>query len=160
MSNFATAGTLIARWLGPWTLVVLWPIAFTVMWAIGNMARDSKDEKLLERSLTWPETQGVVISSRIVWGHLEVKYEYSLPSGNYVGKYKLNLSPAPPGGFSQAAARTAREAKQLIQEYPNGTDVIVRYAPQRPGDSVLYCKVIPTRASDQAWETPPRFSRS
>ena len=49
----------------------------------------------MERIVGWPETQGTVTGSRIVWAHVEVAYEYSISSGRYTGKYKINLRVGP-----------------------------------------------------------------
>jgi|ERR1700688_970164 hypothetical protein len=121
-------------------LIPLWPLAFVGVWAIWNMRRDSRNEKLVERSLAWPEVQGRVVSSKVVWAHVEVKYEYSISSGRYMGKYKINLAVGAPDRFGQTATRVSKEAKQNIAEFPSGVDVIIRYNPQQPGESVLYCK--------------------
>jgi hypothetical protein len=51
-------------------LAAVRPIAFIGIWVTWNMARDSRDEKLLERSVAWPETQGRVTGSRISCGRL------------------------------------------------------------------------------------------
>jgi len=57
-------------------LIPFWPILFVVVWAVWNMARDSRDAKLLKRSLSWPETQGCVIAARVAWAHVNVDYDY------------------------------------------------------------------------------------
>jgi hypothetical protein len=121
-------------------LIALWPIAFMVIWAIWNMMRDSLDEKRVLRAKDWPETQGIVASSRVAWAHVEVSYEYWIASGSYKGRYKLSLQPVAPDHYGRGAARMNAEASEDLSEYPPGTKVIVRYNPQRPQESVLYCK--------------------
>jgi hypothetical protein len=69
---------------------VHWP------WATWNMVRDSRDTKLVARSLGWPEAKGTVISSKVVWAHVEVEYEYSVASGGFTGRYNANLPVSPP----------------------------------------------------------------
>ena len=139
-------------------LLPLWPILFTVIWAIWNATRDSRDEKLVERSLAWPEAQGIVVSSRVVWAHVEVKYEYVVSSGRYTGKYKMNLPPSPPDKYARTVTRANAEAKLDIAEYPPDSKVIVRYNPQRPSQSVLYCKgEVDRNSANQAVVTPPKL---
>lgn len=118
----------------------LWPLIFMGIWAIWNMARDSRDEKLVGRSLAWPEAQGRVVISKVAWAHVEVTYEYSISSGRYTGKYEMNLPVGPPDRYGQTATRMNTEAKQDITDFPPGANVIVRYNPQQPNESVLYCK--------------------
>jgi len=121
-------------------LIALWPIAFVGIWAIWSMVRDSLDEKLVLRAKDWPEAQGIVASSRVAWAHVEVSYEYWIATGSYEGKYKLSLQPVAPDHYARGAARMNAEAGEDLSEYPPGTKVIVRYNPQRPQESVLYCK--------------------
>ena len=102
------------------------------------MVRDSRNEKLVEHSLAWPEVHGKVVSSKVAWAHVEVKYEYSISSGQYTGKYKINLSVGAPDRYGQTATRMNQEAKQDIADFPTGADVIIRYNPQQPAQSVLY----------------------
>ena len=100
--------------------VPLWPIISTIIWAVWNSVRDSRDEKLVERSLAWPEVQGKVVSSKVVWAHVEVIYEYSISSGCYRGKYKMNLPPGPPDQWGRTAKRMNDESKQNIADFPTG----------------------------------------
>ena len=53
-------------------LISLWPLVFVGTWAIWNIMGDSRNEKPVERSLDWPEAQGRVVSSKVVWAHVEV----------------------------------------------------------------------------------------
>ena len=121
-------------------LLPVWPLIFMGIWAIWNMARDSRDAKLVQRSLAWPEAQGWVLTSKIVWAHVAVTYEFSIPSGRYTGKYERNLPVVAPDKYAQGAAAVNSEAKQDIAEFPPGANVIIRYNPQQPNESVLYCK--------------------
>jgi hypothetical protein len=121
-------------------LISLWPLAFVGVWAIWNMRRDSRNEELVEQSRTWPEVHGSVVSCKVAWAHVEVKYEYSISSGRYMGKYKINLPVGAPDRYGQTATRMSDEAKQYIADFPTGADVIIRYNPQQPDQSVLYCR--------------------
>ena len=139
-------------------LVPLWTLLFVGIWAIWNTVRDSRDEKLVERSLTWPETQGRVMSSRVVWAHVEVKYEYSISSGRYTGKYKMNLPPGPPDKRGRTATRMITEAQQDIGDFPSGANVVIRYNPQQPQQSVLYCRgEISRDDTGRSPSIPPEF---
>jgi hypothetical protein len=139
-------------------LIPLWPLLFVIVWAIWNMTRDSRDEKLIERSIDWPEAQGTVVSSRVVWAHVEVMYEYSISSGRFTGKYKMNLPPGPPDKFGRTATRMNEEARVDIADFPPGTNVIIRYNPQQPSQSVLYCTgQICRDEAVQSSGSPPKF---
>ena len=139
-------------------LIPLWPLLFVIVWAIWNMARDSRDEKLMERSIDWPEAQGTVVTSRVVWAHVEVMYEYSISSGRFTGKYKMNLPPGPPDRYGRTATRMNEEARGDIGEFPPGANVVIRYNPQEPNQSVLYCSgQISRDKTVQRSSAPPRF---
>jgi hypothetical protein len=139
-------------------LIPLWPLAFVGVWAIWNMRRDGRNEKLVEQSLAWPEVHGKVVSSRVAWAHVEVKYEYSISSGRYTGKYKINPPVGAPDRYGQTARRMTEEAKQDIADFPTGADVIVRYNPQQPDQSVPYCKgEISRDGAGQSSAIPPKL---
>ena len=139
-------------------LIPLWPLVFVGVWAIWNMARDSRDEKLIERSIDWPEADGRVITSRVVWAHVEVRYEYSISSGRFTGKYKMNLPPGAPDRYGRTATRMNEEAKGDIGDFPPGANDVIRYNPQQPSQSVLYCSgQISRDKTVQSSSTPPKF---
>ncbi len=123
-----------------YVFAALWPVIFAGIWAIWNMVRDSRDERLVERSLAWPEAQGKVVTSKVVWSHVEVRYEYSISSGRYQGRFKINLPVGAPDRYGQTAARMNGEALQDMADFPPGANVIVRYDPQKLEQSVLYCR--------------------
>lgn len=139
-------------------LIPLWPLAFVGIWAIWNIVRDSRNEKLVEHSLAWPEAQGKVVSSKVAWAHVEVTYEYSISSGRYMGKYKMNLPVGAPDKYGRTATQMNEEAKQDIADFPAGADVIIRYNPQKPDQSVLYCRgEISRDGTGQSSGVPPKF---
>jgi hypothetical protein len=72
-------------------LICLWPLAFVAVWAIWKSCRDSADEKLMLRSLDWPEAKGTVLNSEVVWRHVSVTYEYFVGDERYQGEYKSGL---------------------------------------------------------------------
>ncbi len=108
------------------------------------MVRDSGDEKKMESSVNWPEVQGEVISSKMVWGHVEVRYEYWLFAERYEAAYKISLHPVVPGGKGwsslRSAAKLGAEGSEYMAQYPVAEKVVVRYNHSKPGESVLYCK--------------------
>lgn len=110
-----------------------------VIWGIWNSVRERGNTKRLLRALEWPEVQGVVARSRVVWAHAEVNYTYSVAGGSYKGKCKINLTPQPPDRYSRGAARLIAESKGTLAEFPDGSDVVVRYNPANPGESILWC---------------------
>lgn len=123
-----------------WLFIVgAWPIWFVIVWAIWNSRRTERDAKLVERSLAWPEAQGIVITSKVVWAHVEVAYEYHALGATYTGKYEMGLEPVAPGGLSGMGAYN-REARQGLNQYPSGVSLIIRYNPLNPSESVLYCR--------------------
>src|SRR5207245_2234852 len=99
-----------------------------------------RDEKLMERSLGWPEAQGFVVASTVVWAHVEVRYEYLIKDGRYSGKYKMNLPVGPPDHYARTATRMNNDAKADLADYPPDAPVIIRYNPKNPKESVLYCR--------------------
>jgi len=120
-------------------LICLWPFAFLAIWAMWKSFRDSSDEKQVLRSLEWSEARGTVLNSEVVWEHVSVTYEYFVDKKRYTGEYKIGLTPVVPDRCGVEAAALGREAKQNVDEFPPGSKVIIRYNPQRPGESVLYC---------------------
>jgi hypothetical protein len=137
-------------------LLPLWPIGFYGIWAFWNAMRGSREEKAAERSLDWPETQGRVVRSKIVWGHVEIVYEYWISGVSQEGRYKINLPPQFPGGKAPQALGTA--GKVEIAEYPVGAKVVVRYNPANPQESVLYRKgEVSPNTGDAKQEKPPHF---
>ena len=121
-------------------LFALWPILFVVTWAIWNMMRDSRQEKTALRSTDWSEVQGKVQSSKIVWGHYEVTYEYVVNGKSHSGSYEINLSPAVPDRFARGARKMLEEAKQDVADFPVGSIVIIKFNPQDPQQSILLCR--------------------
>lgn len=121
-------------------LFALWPIFFVVTWAIWNMMRDSRQEKVALRSTDWPEVQGKVQSSKIVWGHYAVTYEYAVNGKLHSGSYEINLSPTAPDRFARGATKMLAEAKQDLADFPVGSNVIIKFNPQDPQQSILLCR--------------------
>ena len=135
-------------WLGPedpqWLyFFVLWPAWFMLIWGAWNWVRDGQDERRIKRSLDWPEVQGNVIGSRIVWGHVEIRYEYWIFAERHEGVHKFSLTPVPAGGRGGTALRSAerlgKEGNSYIADFPIDGKVILRYNRAKPAESVLYC---------------------
>jgi hypothetical protein len=123
-----------------WILIALWPVGFALVWAIWNVMRGSRDEKQVLKSLDWPETQGMVTSTEVVWAHVEITYEYSVAGTKYTGKYEISLPPVAPDRTATGAARLNAAAKQEMADYPQGASLIIRYNPKNPAESVLFCQ--------------------
>lgn len=102
--------------------------------------RDSRQEKTALRSTDWPEVQGKVQSSKILWGHYEVTYEYVVNGKSHSGSYEINLSPAVPDRFARGARKMLEEAKQDLADFPVGSNVIIKFNPQDPQQSILLCR--------------------
>ncbi len=123
----------------PWILLIcLWPVALLLIWLIINSHRDNRDAELVIRSLDWPETQGRVVGSEVVWGHVSVKYEYSVESRCFEGNYNISMTPRAPDRYGRGAAAFSEEALDAMDDYPAGSDVVIRYNPKRPQQSVLF----------------------
>jgi hypothetical protein len=120
------------------------------------MLRDSRQEKAALRAANWPELQGKVTTSKAVWGHYEVTYEYIMNATLYSGTHVINLSPVGPDHTAQGASRLAAEAKEDLSDFPPGLDVIIKYNPQDPAQSILLCRgrVAETKTRQQE---PPEF---
>src|SRR5260370_8465505 len=125
-----------------YVFAALWPVIFAGIWAIWNMVRDSRDERLVERSLACPESQVKDTTTKVVWSHVEVRYEYSISSGRYQGRFKINLPVGAPDRYGQTAARMNGEALQDMAVFPPGANAILRYDPHKPYQCPVYC---PTR---------------
>jgi len=154
-----TVEILLQGWLGPedpgWLYFVpLWPLGVFLLWALWNIARDSWDEKRMERGMEWPEVQGHVTASKMVWGHVEIRYEYWLFAKRYEGVHKISLKPVVMGGMGweslRSAAALGNEGKGYMADFPMNAKVIVRYNKEKPEESVLFCagEVGPPRANE------------
>jgi hypothetical protein len=141
-----------------WIIAIgLWPALVLGIWALRNSLRDSKNETIGIKSINWPETTGTILSSEALWGHLEVQFGYTVNGKEFNGKYTVGLDPIVPnrsvGGVRQLKA-WQEETSELVNSYPVGSRVVVRYNPERPEESVLYCSAEPVNR-----ETPdgPQF---
>lgn len=146
-------GAPIPYWI---LLVGAWPIWFVIVWAIWNSLLGRRDTELVEKSLAWPETQGTVTASKVVWGHVEVAYQYHVSGTTNNGKYEISLSPVAPGSLV-GSAEFGREAREDIELYPPGAFLIIRYNPENPTESVLYCRA-PRGQSDNRRGEPTQPS--
>jgi hypothetical protein len=137
-------------------LFILWPVGFIGIWALWNAVRDRRDEKLVKESLGWPEAQGVITASRVAWAHVKVDYDYAIGASVYKGNYEISLTPVFPDQGGHGARRMNSEAKADITGFPPGDKVVIRYNPQRPQQSVLFCS---GEISKQTGPTsvPPEF---
>lgn len=139
-----------------------WPIWLVVIWALWNMRRDSKDERMIQRSLDWPETQGKVVNSGVSWAHVEVSYEYHAGGSRYLGSYQINLSPVVPSsvgtGSAALAQRYNREAGEALRDFYPGKTIVVRYNPKKPSESVFYYRgEVSSSTQEQASSAAPNF---
>ena len=117
----------------------MWPVWFVIVWALWNMRRDSKDEKLMRRSLGWPETQGKVVESAVSWAHVEVSYEYHASGVRYLGAYQINLEPTVPSASAAGPRAMVKESNAALREFYPGKSIVIRYNPKKPSESVFYC---------------------
>jgi hypothetical protein len=100
-------------------VVLIWGPFFGI-WLLWNKVRESRDEDLIVRSLSWPEVQGVVLTSRLRWAHVEANYEYTTGGQRYVGWHKVGVSPVLPGAGFIGARRFSNESNQLMEIIPRG----------------------------------------
>ena len=120
---------------------VLWGTVYGI-WFLWNKARDDSDEKAVLCSLSWPETQGTVTSSRLKWAHVEVRYDYSVGGTRYIGEYNVAVGIAI---RARGAAQFGMAANRYIAEFPPGKKIIVRFNPFQPSESVYFCSGEVTR---------------
>ncbi len=128
--------------MSPWLILAArWPIGFVVVWAIWNLLRDGSDEKEVVKNLAWPETQGTVTATEVMWAHVEVAYKYSVASTEYTGKFEISLPPQVPDRNGLGAARLNASAHLEMADYPPGSGLVIRYNPNNHSESVLFCRV-------------------
>jgi hypothetical protein len=135
-------------------LTATWPLWFLGLWAFWNATRDSKDEKLVKRSVSWPEAQGKVTATSSILLHMEMKYEYVVAGNRYEGKYKINLNPT----LARTHSGLNRETNQNLRNFYPGKSLVIRYNPQEPEESVFYrCGEMSLQSSDQPAIAAPDF---
>ena len=86
-------------------------------------------------ALQWPTTDGVVTMSRVASQittegtkyRVDIAYTYWPPSGEYSGNH-IELDD-PPG--------SREEIQQIVDRYPEGTEVTVSYNPDKPSEAIL-----------------------
>ena len=118
------------------------PLCCLLGWAILRMARDSFDVKMLERSIDWPKVEGKVISNVRVWSHAEVEYEYTVSTRRYPGMYTIPLYKQ---SRFNSPAKSAKELEECLASFPPGSNIVVRYNPEKPSESVLIMAVRPVK---------------
>jgi hypothetical protein len=125
---------------------VLWLGVLAALFGVWYMTfhrREAADQKEIERSLAWPETEGKVTSTRWMGNYVEVFYEYSVAIGTLSGKYQENLpmtiTDTPHKSFSRAS-RAKDEANRILADYPLGQKLVIRYNPDTPSESVMFCR--------------------
>ena len=119
-------------------LPIICPVGLLVIWLIINARRDSRDADLVVRSLDWPRVHGTVIRSEVVWGHVDVVYEYLVEGKCHVGRYEISMTPRPADRYGRSATAFSEEAHDAMEDYPVGSTLVVRYNPNQPQESVLY----------------------
>jgi uncharacterized protein DUF3592 len=143
--------------------VATWPLWIFTAWVLWNMRRDSRDEKLIVGSLDWPESQGKVLESAVAWAHVEVSYEYHADGVRYRGSYQINLSPIlatsiGTGATTSMARQHNREVSEAYREFYPGKDIVVRYNPRKPSESVFYrVGEVSVSSQKQSNSTAPKF---
>jgi Protein of unknown function (DUF3592) len=135
--------------------IPFWGLFFVAIWAVWNIVRDSRKEKEDLGASDWAEVPGRVLSSKVVWGHFEVQYEYLADAQYRQGTHVMNLPPVAPDHYASGAARNATEAAEDKRDFPPGVQVIVKYNPEKPDQSILLCrgKITPDTVEQQ----PPKF---
>jgi hypothetical protein len=125
---------------------MLWLVLLAALFGVWYMTRhrrEAADQMEIERSLMWPETQGKVTATLWMGNYVEVLYEYSVGIGTLSGKYQENLpmtiTATPHKSFSRASY-TKDEADRILAEYPIGQKLVIRYNPETPSESVMFCR--------------------
>jgi hypothetical protein len=116
-------------------------LTFTAVWFVSRVLRNKRDEKLILRSLSWPEVRGIVTASKTVRGRIEITYAYGVDGQHFSGTYSINLATTVPGSLAPEAARSLKRGnKSRLAEFPIDQPVIVRYNPSVHAESVLFAK--------------------
>jgi len=105
-------------------LVVLW-----------QTVRNNRDQALVVKSLSWPETHGTILSADLIWANVKVTYEYRISGKRFLGTYRLSLGPLLPID----GAASGRYWNKRQSEFSPGHRVIIRYNPASPSESVFFC---------------------
>ena len=87
---------------------------------------------------------------------MEVSYEYVAAAEYRKGVNKISLSLVVPDRKSRGAAQMVAQSRQDMAEFPTGTEIIIRYNPAKPGQSVSYCRGHVNHDSSQN-NNPPKF---
>src|SRR5271165_6738989 len=93
-----------------------------VLW---QTVRDNRDQALVVKSLSWPETHGTILSADLNWANVKVTYEYRISGKRFLGTYRLSLGPLLPID----GATSGRYWNKRQSEFPHGHRVIIRYNP-------------------------------
>jgi Protein of unknown function (DUF3592) len=131
----------------PYVVVLLGVGSYTGMWLSWKAAREGRLNKLLERSMSWPEIPGVVLGSKVRWAHVETNYEYIAGGQRYTGLHETSLGLPYPTPSLVGARRFQRESGQIMAEFSPGTKLIIRFNPFNPSESVLFCRAEPLSTS-------------
>ena len=123
--------------------IFLFPVGCLLGWALWRMLRDSRDAQLRARSMGWPQAQGKVNSNVQVWSHAEVQYEYSVSSRSYTGIYTIPLYKQ---SRFNSPEQSAKEFAECLASFAPGSNILVRYNPKRPEESILDHRIGPAKA--------------
>jgi hypothetical protein len=143
-ASYSPLGGLL--WLG--LLAALFGV-----WYMTNHRREAADRREIERSLAWPETQGKVTATRWIGNYVEVFYEYSVAIGPLSGKYQENLpmtiTDTPHTSYNRASF-AKDEANRILADYPIGQKLVIRYNPETPSESVMFCRGVVGSATQKS----------
>jgi hypothetical protein len=84
----------------------------------------------------WAEVNGRVTNSEVIWGYVEISYEYEIAGRRFQSKHEISLAMVPFRGLA-AARRFNDAAKSVIADYPPGQILALKYNPMNERQSVL-----------------------
>lgn len=113
-----------------------------------------RDWRLLSEAPHWPQTNGVVVESRIEsvspmnlrWA--QITYDYTAPEFERLGQ-SSRLRPYQDGVSS--SVWPFADAEEIVALHPIGSSVTVHYDPEDPGRSVLAAWLLWNHAGSWLW---------
>jgi hypothetical protein len=118
--------------------LVAWLIScFFLMMGLGSLASLVRDYLRIRAAAHWPTTDGVVTATHMA----ELQARRGLDEYRPVVLYRYKVGEIEYEGtrlaFGDEVFHSRSPSEKVLRSYPVGSAIRVRYAPERPGNSVL-----------------------